>query len=171
MANHRKLGKRTDIRLGIINSQASQLIWHGKIETTVDRAKEVRKVAEKMVTLAVRNYKDTVTAVKMKKNQKDELIPVDFTNDGPKKLAARRKMMSVLADLQEIKAEKESKANFRKRTRDINHPIIEKLFGEYAPKYDKREQSLGQGGGYTRIIKLGQRVGDGAQICVLEFVD
>lgn len=171
MAVHRKLGKRTDLRLEILHSQASQLIWHGKIETTVARAKEVRKIAEKMITLAVRNYSDTVEVTKMQKNQKEELIPVVYTNDGPKKLAARRRLMANLADIPEVKAEKESKANFRKRTKDIKHPIIEKLFGEYGPKYDKREQDLKQGGGYTRIIRLGQRLGDGAEMCILELVD
>lgn len=171
MAKHNKLGKRTDIRLELIYSQASQLLWHGRIETTVDRAKEVRRVAEKMITLAVRNYQDTITVTKMKKNQKDELIPVEYTNDGVKKLAARRQLMGMLSDLQEVKAPKESKANFRKRTQDIKHPLVEKLFGEYAPKYDKREQTLGQGGGYTRILKMGQRKGDGAEMCILELVD
>ena len=59
MANNRKLGRTTDIRLQMVYSQASELLWHGKIETTVDRAKEVRKVAEKMLTLAINIYKHT----------------------------------------------------------------------------------------------------------------
>lgn len=170
MAKHKKLGKRTDQRVALLYSQASQLLWNGKIETTVPRAKEVRRIAEKMITLAVRSYKDTVVVNKMKKNQKDELIPVEYTNDGPKKLAARRRILASLADIKEQKAPKESKESFRERTRDIKYPLVEKIFGEYAPKYDKREQESGQGGGYTRIIRLGNRRGDDAEKCILELV-
>ncbi len=171
MAQNRKLGKRTDQRLELVYSQAAQLLWNGKIETTVERAKEVRKVAEKMITLAVNSYKDTVKVTKTKLNQKNEKIEVEFTNDGPKKLTARRKLMSLLPDLQEQRVEKESKESFKERTADIKHPLIEKLFGEYAPKYDKRAEDLGQKGGYTRIIKTGNRRGDDAATCILELVD
>ena len=79
--------------------------------------------------------------------------------------------MAAFPDLQEVKDMKESKETFRNRTADINHPLVEKLFGEYAPKYDKRAQELGQGGGYTRIIKLANRRGDDAAMCILELVD
>ena len=170
MAINRKLGKRTDVRLQMVYSQASELLWHGKIETTVDRAKEVRKVAEKMLTLAINTYEDTVTVTKQKLNQKDEKFDVEFVNDGPKKLAARRKLMASLEDLQEIQADKEKKADFKKRTADVKHPLVEKMFREYAPKYAKRTEELGQQGGYTRIIKLGARRGDDAEMCILELV-
>ncbi len=170
MALERKLGKKTDVRLQMVYSQASELLWHGKIETTVDRAKEVRKVAEKMLTIAINTYEDTVTVTKQKLNQKDEKIDVTFVNDGPKKLAARRKLMANLEDLQEIQGEKEKKADFKKRTQEVNHPLVEKLFREYAPKYAKRAEELGQKGGYTRIIKLGARRGDNAETCILELV-
>ncbi len=170
MALERKLGKKTDVRLQMVYSQASELLWHGKIETTVDRAKEVRKVAEKMLTLAINTYEDTVTVTKQKLNQKDEKIDVEFVNDGPKKLAARRKLMATLEDLQEIQGTKEKKADFKKRTQDVKHPLVEKLFREYAPKYAKRAEELGQKGGYTRIIKLGARRGDNAETCILELV-
>lgn len=170
MANNRKLGKKTDVRLQMVNSQASELLWHGKIETTVDRAKEVRKVAEKMLTLAINTYEDTVTVTKQKLNQKDEKISVEFVNDGPKKLAARRKIMATLEDLQEIQGDKEKKADYKARTADVKHPLVEKLFRDLAPKYAKRAEELGQKGGYTRIIKLGNRRGDDAEVCILELV-
>ena len=70
MAQNRKLGRRSDQRIELVYSQAAQLLWYGKIETTVERAKEVRKVAEKMITLAVRTYQDTVKVTKEKINQK-----------------------------------------------------------------------------------------------------
>ena len=171
MAQNRKLGKRTDQRVALVYSQAAQLLWYGKIETTVERANEVRKVAEKMITLAVNNYQDTVKVTKMKDNQKNEKIAVEFTNDGPKKLAARRRLMALLPDIKEQKVAKESKQTFRERTADIKHPLIEKIFGEYAPKYDKRAEEKGQRGGYTRIIKTGNRRGDDASTCILELVD
>ena len=170
MANNRKLGKKTDVRLQMVNSQASELLWHGKIETTVDRAKEVRKVAEKMLTLAINTYEDTVTVTKQKLNQKDEKISVEFVNDGPKKLAARRKIMATLEDLQEIQGDKQKKADYKARTADVKHPLVEKLFRDLAPKYAKRAEELGQKGGYTRIIKLGNRRGDDAEVCILELV-
>lgn len=170
MANNRKLGKRTDQRLALINNQVSHLLWYGKIETTVDRAKEVRKVAEKIITLAMNTYTDTVDVTKSKLNKKDEKMEVAFVNDGPKKLAARRKMMSVLADLQEVKAPKESKDTYRDRTSDVKHPLVEKIFREYAPKYAKRAEELGQGGGYTRILRLDNRRGDDAHKCIIALV-
>ena len=110
------------------------------------------------VTLTVQvieDIPDTVTVTKQKLNQKDEKFDVEFVNDGPKKLAARRKLMAKLEDLQEVQADKEKKADFKKRTADVKHPLVEKMFREYAPKYAKRAEELGQKGGYTRIIKLG----------------
>lgn len=170
MAGQRKLGKPTDQRVALVYNQASQLLWHGKIETTVDRAKEVRKVAEKIITLAVRTYDDTVEVSKQKLNLKNQKVEVKVVNDGPKKLAARRKMMAILADLQEEKAEKESKKDFKLRTKDVKHPLIEKIFTEYGPKYRARAEEKGQGGGYTRILKLGNRRGDDAEMAIIELV-
>ena len=169
MANNRKLGRTTDIRLQMVYSQASELLWHGKIETTVDRAKEVRKVAEKMLTLAINTYEDTVTVTKQKLNQKDEKFDVEFVNDGPKKLAARRKIISLTYDIQEQRG-KETMADFKARTEGVQHPLIEKIFDEIAPKYAQRAEELGQRGGYTRIYQLGERRGDAAPCAIIELV-
>lgn len=166
----RKLGKRTDQRLALLNGQAAELLWYGKLNTTLDRAKEIRRIAEKMITLAVKTFDDTVTVTKEKVNIKNEKVKVEFKNDGPKKLAARRKMMATLPDIQETQVEKEKKEAFKQRTKDINHPLIEKIFNEYGPKYAKRKEELGQGGGYTRIIKLGTRRGDNAAVAIIELV-
>ena len=91
-------------------------------------------------------------------------------NDGPKKLAARRKLEGKLYDLQEQRAPKEAKADFVKRTQDVKHPLIEKIFNVYAPKYAKRAEELGQKGGYIRLVKLGARRGDNAQVAVLQLI-
>ena len=130
----RKLGKRTDQRMHMLRNQVSELLWYGRIETTEDRAKEVKRLAEKMVTLGIKNYEDVVTTTKTKTNAKGESVAVEIKNDGKRKLHARRQMMSFLRDLQEIKGEKESKSAYKERTREIKHPLIEKMFNEYAPK-------------------------------------
>lgn len=108
----RKLGKRTDQRMAMLRNQVSELLWYGEIETTLDRAKEVRRLAEKYITLAIRSYQDEVKVTKTKTNAKGEKVEVEFVNDGAKKLAARRRLMAELRDLQETRKDKESKAAF-----------------------------------------------------------
>lgn len=154
----------------MLKNQVSELLWYGQIETTVDRAKAVRSLAEKYITIAMRAYQDDVKVTKTVADAKGAKKEVAFTNDGPKKLAARRRLMAELVDLQEIKGEKESKSAFRARIKDTKHPLIEKMFKEYAPKYDARKNELGQGGGYTRILKTGTRRGDAAETCILKLI-
>jgi len=156
--------------MAMLKNQTSELLWFGRIETTVDRAKSVRSLAEKIITSAIRTYEDETTSTKNKVNLKGETVAVEFKADGPKKLAARRRMMAKLADLQETRRNKESKEAFKARIKDINHPLIEKIFNEYAPKYALRAKDKGQGGGYTRIVRLGRRRGDGAEMAVIELV-
>lgn len=166
----RKLGRPTQERMAIIRNQVSNLLWYEKLETTVDRAKSTCSLAEKILTLAINSYEDTVKVFKKVKDDKGVETQVEFINDGPKKLAARRKIMSFVYDIQEQKAEKESKTAFRARTKDVNHPLIEKIFNVYAPRYAERAKNLGQRGGYTRIIRLGNRRGDNAETARIELV-
>lgn len=156
--------------MAMLKNQVSELLWYGQIETTVDRAKAVRSLAEKYITIAMRAYQDDVKVTKTVADAKGAKKEVVFTNDGPKKLAARRRLMAELVDLQEIKGEKESKSAFRARIKDTKHPLIEKMFKEHAPKYDARKNELGQGGGYTRILKTGTRRGDAAETCILKLI-
>ena len=158
-----KLGRPTKERMAIIRNQVSNLLWNEKLETTFDRAKATCSMAEKMLTLAIDSYEDTVKVMKKVKDEKGVETQKEFINDGPKKLKARKKLTSFLYDLQEQKAEKESKASFRARTSEVKHPLIEKIFNVYAPRYAERAKNLGQRGGYTRIIKLGTRRGDCAE--------
>lgn len=165
-----KLGKRTDQRMAMLKNQVSELLWYGQIETTVDRAKAVRSLAEKYITIAMRAYQDDVKVTKTVTDAKGAKKEVVFTNDGAKKLAARRRLMAELVDLQEIKGAKESKSAYKARIKDTKYPLIEKMFKEYAPKYDARKNELGQGGGYTRILKTGTRRGDAAETCILKLI-
>ena len=167
----RKLGVNATQRLALIKNQASALLWNGKIETTVARAKEVSAYVSKIITLAINTYTDTVgTEVKVT-DAKGKETTKTLIKDGTKKLNARRKIMSMVNDLQEVKGFKESKPDFKARTKAIKYPLIEKIFDEYAPKYATRKEEKGQGGGYTRIYKLGFRRGDAAEVAILELVD
>ncbi|MCI5797619.1 MAG: 50S ribosomal protein L17 [Firmicutes bacterium] len=165
-----KIGRPTKERTALLRNQVSYLLWNEKVETTLAKAKSVRSLAEKYITLAVNTYEDTVKTVKTVTNEKGVKVKQEVINDGPKKLNARRKMMAYLYDLQEVRGDKESKAAFRAKTKDINHPLIEKMFNVYAPKYAARAKELGQGGGYTRITKLGERRGDNAEMAIIELV-
>lgn len=152
-----KLGRTTEQRIAILRNQASQLLWYGKIETTAARAKELRSYVEKIITKAINTYDDVVETEIVSKDKKGKEITTKTYKDGPKKLAARRAVMAKTYDLQEIKAFSEKKKDYKARTADIQHPLMDKLFNEIAPKYAQRKEELGQGGGYTRIYYLGQR--------------
>ena len=169
MAN-RKLGRPTDQRKALLRNQVTNLLWYGKIETTLARAKEVSAMAEHYITLAVRECDNTVEVTKETKNDKQQIVNVTVTNDAPSKLHARRQIMSYLYDIPEAKKDDESKKEYKERTGDVNYPVVEKLFREIAPKYKARKAEKGIGGGYTRIIKLGPRRGDSAEMVTLELV-
>jgi len=170
MAQYRKLGKSTDQRTAILKNQVSELIWLSKIETTVQKAKEVRKLAEKLITLAVNTYEDTVTVKKAIIGANGKVTNKDVVNDGPKKLCARRKIMANVRDLKELKIRNESATAYKLRTAEINHPIVEKLFNELAPKYAKRAADKGTPGGYTKIVRTGFRRGDNAETAIIQLV-
>ncbi len=167
----RKLGLNATQRIALIKNQASALLWNGKIETTEARAKEVASYVSKIITLAVNTYTDTVESEVKVTDAKGKEITKTLVKDGNKKLNARRKIMTMVNDLQEVKGFKESKPDFKARTKSIKYPLIEKIFDEYAPKYANRKEEKGQGGGYTRIYKLGPRRGDAAEKAIIELVD
>ena len=178
MAMYRKLGKKSDQRKALLRSQVTQLIYNGKIRTTEARAKEVRKIAEHLITLAVRekdNFEEVTVKAKVARKDKDgkrvkEVVDgkkvtvydeVDKTvkKDMPSRLHARREMLKVLYPVTEIPEEAAGKKSGTKKI-----DLTDKLFSEYAVKYADRK------GGYTRIIKIGQRKGDGALEVFLELV-
>ena len=172
MAN-RKLGKPSDQRVALLRNQTTALLWNGKIITTETRAKEIRSIAEKIITLAISEYENGETVEKETYNEKGQIVKAEKQQDKPSKLHARRQIMAYLYDMPEPKKEKdgkvESKSEYKERTKDVRHPVVEKLFREIAPKYDARAKE-GKKGGYTRITKLGPRRGDAAEMVVLELV-
>ena len=166
----RKLGRTSKERNALLRGLASQLLWYGKIETTAEKAKELRSYVEKLITKAVNTYDDNIEFEVTKTDKKGKEIKVTNIKDGAKKLAARRAIMAKTYDLQEIKGFSEKKSEFKARTADVQHPLMDKIFNELAPKYAARKEELGQGGGYTRIYLLGERRGDGAESAIIELV-
>ena len=116
MANHRKLGRPTDQRVAMLRSLTTDLIWHGKITTTEARAKEVRKMAEKLITLAIHEFDKTETVEKSVFNEKHQTKEVTVTNDSASKLHARRLIMQTLYNYAEPKKDKETKSAYKERT-------------------------------------------------------
>lgn len=178
MAKYRKLSRTSNQRKALLRNQVTALLYRGKIVTTEAKAKEVRKIAEKLIALAVRekdNYETvTVTAKvaakdaegKRVKEVKDgkkvtvyNEVQKEIKKDMPSRLHARRQMLKVLYPVTEVPTDN---AGRKRNTKKVDLPA--KLFDEIAPKYANRN------GGYTRIVKLGMRRGDAAPIVVLELV-
>ena len=170
MATERKLGRTASQRKAMLRNLTTNLLWYGRIETTEAKAKEVRSIVDKMITLAIREYDKTVEVEKEFYNDKKQIVKQTFTNDLPSKLHARRLMMAYLYDLKEQKTNEESKSEYKERTKDNKHPVVEKLFRELGPKYRARNTEKGCAGGYTRIYKLGPRRGDAAEMVIIELV-
>ena len=178
MPGYRKLGKTTAQRKALLRNQVTNLLYHGKITTTDTRAKEVRKIAEKMITLAVKERENSteveVTAKVAKKDANGnrvkevvngkkvtvyEEVKKTIKKDSASKLAARRAMLAYLYPVTEVPADGKK---VRKNTKEVD--MCDKLFDEIAPKYADRK------GGYTRMIKIGPRKGDAAEMVILELV-
>ena len=164
------MGLTSKQRKAVLRNQASNLLWYGKIEVTAGHVQSLRSYVEKIITLAVNTYADTVETTVTTKDAKGKEVKKKVIKDGVKKLNARRKIIGLVYDLQFTKEAKESKAEFRARVKGINHPLVEKIFNEIAPKYAERKEELGQGGGYTRKYLKGERRGDAAEVAIVELV-
>ncbi len=163
MAYQRKLGRTADQRKALLRGLVTNLIKYGKIETTEAKAKEVRRIAERLITLAAKECDNNVEVVKSFHNDKGQLIEETVRNDAPSKLHARRMMLAYLYNMPEEKLADENKKEYRERTRDVKFPVIEKLFEIGRTMKDRK-------GGYTRIYKLGPRRGDAAEMVILEIL-
>ena len=178
MAKYRKLGKTSDQRKALLRNQVTALIYKGRIITTQARAKEVMKIADGLIALAVKekdNYETVKVSAKVPVKDKDgkrvkevvdgkkvtkfEIVEKEIKRDLPSRLHARHQLLKVLYPVTEVPA---TNAGRKRGTKKVD--LVAKLFDEYGPKCANRN------GGYTRIIKIGQRKGDGALEVVLELV-
>ena len=178
MAGYRKLSRTADQRKALLRNQVTALIYRGKIVTTEAKAKEVRKIAEGLIALAVKerdNYETVTVTAKVARKDKDgkrvkevvdgkkvtvyDEVEKTIKKDMPSRLHARRQMLKVLYPVKEVPT---AAAGKKKNTKEVD--LVAKLFDEIAPKYVDRN------GGYTRIIKIKQRKGDAAMEVVLELV-
>ena len=166
----RKLSRATDQRNALLRSQVTALLWNEKITTTYARAKEVSRIADGIIQLAVDTVLDVKKEIKSSVDKKGKKIDVEVITDGEKRLAARRKIMAMVYDPPEVRKADETAVAFRERTKDIRHPLIEKIFNTYAIRYAQRNHDNNSSGGYTRVIKLGARRGDAAEEAILELV-
>ena len=178
MAKYRKLGRTSSQRKALLRAQVTNLLYHGKIVTTEARAKEVRKIAEGIIAMGVKekdNFETVKVTAKVPRKDKDgkrvkevvdgkkvtvyDEVEKEIRKDLPSRLHARRQMLKVFYPVTEVPS---TNAGRKRGTNKVDMPA--KVFDEIAPKYVDRK------GGYTRIIKIGQRKGDGAMEVVLELV-
>ena len=178
MAKYRKLGRTSSQRKALIRNQVTALLNNGKIVTTEAKAKEIRKEVEKLIALAVKekdNFEEVTVTAKVARKDADgkrvkevvdgkkvtvyDEVEKQITKDAPSRLHARRQMMKVFYPVKEVPAKGAGK---KKNTKDVD--MVKKMFEEIAPKYANRN------GGYTRIVKIGQRKGDGAMEVLIELV-
>ena len=162
MSKYRKLSKSSSQRKALLRNQVSELIRHGKIITTEARAKEIRKFVEPLIALAAKE-KDNFELVKVtaKVPRKDTIydeVEKEIKKDLPSRLNARRKIAAFLYNYKELPKDSKRKKDIKKVD------ITSKLLNEVAPKYADLN------GGYTRIVKIGVRKGDGAMEVLIELV-
>ncbi len=178
MAMYRKLGKATKPRRALLRNQVTALLHNGKIITTEARAKEIKKIVEPMITLAAKekdNFETVTVEAKVPEKDKDgkrvkevvdgkkvtkyTTVKKELKQDMPSRMHARRQLLKTLYPVVEVPTEN---AGRKRNTKKVD--LVAKLFDEYGPKYADRK------GGYTRIVKIGQRKGDAAMMVVLELV-
>ncbi|KIR02671.1 LSU ribosomal protein L17p [Lachnospiraceae bacterium TWA4] len=197
MAGYRKLSRTADQRKALLRSQVTSLLYYGKIKTTEAKAKEIRKIAEGLIAMAVRekdNFEEVTVKAKVARKDKDgkrvkELVDAENGNaivyeevDGKKvaKNVQGKRKVTVYDEVEKtIKKDNPSRLHARRQMLKYLYPVTEasdkkkdakevdmvaKLFDEIAPKYADRQ------GGYTRIIKIGQRKGDAAMEVLIELV-
>ncbi len=177
MAKYRKLGRTASQRKALIRNQVTALLNNGKIVTTEAKAKEIRKVAEGLIAMAIKekdNFEEVTVTAKVARKDKDgkrvkevvdgkkvtvyDEVEKTIKKDKASRLHARREMLKVLYPVVEVKDGK------KRNAKEVD--LVAKLFDEIAPKYANSKHV----GGYTRIVKIGLRKGDAAMEVLLELV-
>ncbi len=180
MSGYRKLSRTSSQRRALLRGQVTSLLVNGKMVTTEAKAKEVQKIAESLIALAVKekdNFDNVTVTKKVARKDKDgnrvkEVVDgkkvtvyddkeVEIKKDKPSKLAARRKINSYVLPVKKVDS---SVLGKKKATTKVD--VAAKLFDEIAPKYANSKHN----GGYTRIVKIGQRKGDAALEVLIELV-
>ncbi len=180
MAGYRKLGRTSSQRKALLRNQVTDLLYYGKIVTTEAKAKEIRKIAEGIIALGIKecNNFDTVTVTaKVARKDKDgkrvkevvdgkkvtvyDEVEKEIKKDQPSRLHARRQMQKTLFTVTEVPAEAQGRKAGTKKV-----DVAAKVLDELGPKYAERKGN----GGYTRIVKIGQRKGDAAMQVLIELV-
>ena len=175
MAKYRKLSRTAAQRKALLRGQVTALLANGKIVTTEAKAKEIRKIAEGLIALGVKekdNFETVKVTAKVARKDKDgkrvkevvdgkkvtvfDEVKKTIKKDQPSRLHGRRQMNKVLYTVTNNETGK------KKDAKKVD--LTNKLFDEIAPKYADRN------GGYTRIVKIGQRKGDAAMEVLLELI-
>ena len=178
MAKYRKLSRTAAQRKALLRGQVTALLANGKIVTTEAKAKEIRKIAEGLIALGVKekdNFETVKVTAKVARKDKDgkrvkevvdgkkvtvfDEVDKEIKKEAPSRIHARRQMNKMLYGITEVPT---TTAGKRKGTKTVD--VASKVFDEIAPKYADRK------GGYTRIIKIGPRKGDAAMEVVIELV-
>ena len=168
MAVNRKLGRTTDQRLSILRTLTTDLIWHEKIETTEARAKEIKSIADSLISLAIKE-KDNFEMVdvkvsRAKLDEKGNKVTEKVTSKNGKEYLRVVREEVTEARQKDMPSRLNARRKKVKDSEGKNIDLTSKLFNEIAPKYTDRV------GGYTRIVKLGKRRGDAAEVVVLQLV-
>lgn len=151
----RKFGRNTSHRRAMFRNLAGNLVLHGQIKTTDAKAKELRRIAERLVTKAIRLGDDlTVDVAKVKDEDERQRILA-------RRLHARREVARFLP-------KQLAKTNPDGTVEQVD--LLHKLFTDIAPRYVERAKD-NKGGGYTRIIKVNHRRGDNAPMSLIEFLN
>ena len=178
MAKYRKLSRTSSQRKALLRNQVTALLEHGKIVTTEAKAKEVRKIVEGLIALAVKekdNFDTVTVTAKVARKDKDgkrvkevvdgkkvtvyDEVEKTIKKDQPSRLHARRQMLKVLYPVTEVPT---TAAGKKRGTKKVDMPA--KLFDEIAPRF------AGVPGGFTRVVKLAMpRPGDCAPMAIIEL--
>ena len=174
MPVNRKLGRAADQRTAILRNMTTAFVINGKVETTTARAKEISAIVEKLINEAIKEKDNfttkeiTVSAAKLDGKGKKVLVSKTSKNGNKYDVVDREvKTKTVQVDAPSRLAARKRMAYWILKSHDAEGNTINpvnKMFDEIAPKYE------GRNGGYTRIIKLGTRRGDGSEMAILEFV-